>query len=727
VTTLRWCALAAFAALLATGVSAAAGTESRADPAFAQAAVVPGQRACAAATADFNGDARADLAVAACKSKTVDLLLGDGAGGFRRAGGPPIAVGEEVVSVLATDLNRDARPDLAVLGRSELRLLLGNGAGSFAAAPGSPVRLAETAAALAAADVNRDGRVDLAVARYQGRHAQLVVLRGDGSGGFTRAPRPAVIGKNWPSAPIAGDFNGDGLQDLAVGHSEFRTTLMLGDGAGGFRAARTLRAGLLAVGDFSGDGRPDLAGVTESRGGLLVGILTGSAFRPASRIPVAGSRPEGTVVDLDGDRRLDLVLGNEYGITVLLGNGKGKLRLATDSPFALSGPPFFRAPWPSGLLVADFNGDGKPDLAAKGGRSGPIVLWQTPSAPPVAAGGPLPGRRALVVSTRGRISALAVDGKRVAVSTAGKGFCGRVVVWPALGGRAKAFRTGEGCESGTIPYHVVELALGGGQVAWIGAAGGNSLDMLLHEAKLSSGRKRQLEWANNASGAAGQPTGDWVGQLMGEGPLLVYNRWSVVCNPPPDSGCEWSDPTVRLVKQRLYRLVAGRRIAVKRGSDSYPVSAVGGGRMAVQTAGAVAVLAPSGGRVAAVPTNQGNPPRAIALSRTRLAVQRTLELDLHDPASGKKSLSIPLGSAAGLRLVGVSSKLALLRGPRRLVLVRLSDGKLVSLSYRQGAAAAVTAVRLNEAGLFYAYNTRTRAAKKGRIVFEATRHLLARF
>jgi hypothetical protein len=116
----------------------------------------------------------------------------------------------------------------------------------------------------------------------------------------------------------------------------------------------------------------------------------------------------------------------------------------------------------------------------------------------------------------------------------------------------------------------------------------------------------------------------------------------------------------------------------------------------------------------------------VALSRTKLAVERTFELDLHDPASGAKAKSIALGPAAGLRLVGVNSRLALLSGSRRLVLVRLSDGKLISLPHHGGTAAAVVGAKLSEAGLFHAYNV-PGAKAKGRIVFESTAGLLRRF
>ena len=159
-------------------------------------------------------------------------------------------------------------------------------------------------------------------------------------------------------------------------------------------------------------------------------------------------------------------------------------------------------------------------------------------------------------------------------------------------------------------------------------------------------------------------------------------------------------------------------MAVKRGPGSYPISAVGGGRIAVETAGTVTVLGARGGRVAAVSAVEADPVRAIALSRSRLAIQRTFGLDLYNPATGTKTKSIALGGAAGLRLAGVNAKVALLRGEGRLVLVRLHDGTLTTVRLPRGMVDA----KLSEAGLFLAYN-----ARGGRIVFESTSALASRF
>jgi len=145
--------------------------------------------------------------------------------------------------------------------------------------------------------------------------------------------------------------------------------------------------------------------------------------------------------------------------------------------------------------------------------------------------------------------------------------------------------------------------------------------------------------------------------------------------------------------------------------------------MAVAGADALTIRAASGAQVATVP---GADMRTrVALSTTRLAIERTSALDLYNPATGAALKSLPLGSAAALRLADVSSRLALLRGAHRLVLIRFSDGKSISFPLRRAAAATLVGARLTEAGLFYTYNIR--GASPGRIVFEPMGKLLARF
>ncbi len=230
-------------------------------------------------------------------------------------------------------------------------------------------------------------------------------------------------------------------------------------------------------------------------------------------------------------------------------------------------------------------------------------------------------------------------------------------------------------------------------------------------------------------GASGNPGGDDVWQLFGQGPLLFYNSWSVCGDDfdPNDPSC----PVYGQISgEKLLRISAGLRTMVMSGPGALRLAVVGGGRLAlVATAtGVVTVATPAGALVATVPAVAGDPPRSVALSATHLLVERGHTIDSYNPATGALLTSIPRGTPASLKLVGVNASMALLLGPRRLDLIRLSDNQRITLPLPAAAlsCACPTDAKLTDAGLFYAYNVPS-ATAKGRIVFEPTAKLLARF
>ena len=327
-----------------------------------------------------------------------------------------------------------------------------------------------------------------------------------------------------------------------------------------------------------------------------------------------------------------------------------------------------------------------------------------------------------VFSVPGRITLLAADGNRAAVTTSVKRPCARrIVVWSAPGRRSVSVKPGIlGCAGDGV----TQLAVGGGRVAWIEQGGGNNLEMAVMAVGTTGGSRKQFEFATNGDRAGADPRGDWVGQLFGGGAVLAYNRWTQVCDRPEIEGCSDKDPQLRRTDEKLIRIAAGHRAVILRGSEAYALVAVGGGHVGVAKADGVTIRTASGAEVAAVP-NTGGGARAVALSMTRVAVETASTLDLYGAGTGTPMKSIPLGAAASLRLAGMTSKVALLRGPHRLVLIRLGDGKPISLPLRPGASSTLVGARLTEAGLFYAYNVRR--ATQGRIVFEPARRLLAQF
>ncbi len=330
------------------------------------------------AAGDFNGDGIQDLAVANENSNTVTVLLGNGSGGF--AAGTPFAAGTQPIGVAVGDFNGDGVADLAVTNHngSTVTVLLGNGQGVFAPAANSPFTVGTSPFKLAVGDFNGDGIQDLAVAN-QGSNT-VTVLLGDGSGGFAEAPNsPFTVGTS-PISVAVGDFNGDGIQDLATSNDvDSPVTVLLGNGSGGFTAAGGspfavgTNPSSVAVGDFNGDGIPDLATANFSN---TVTVLLGNGlggFTPAPNSPFAvGSLPYSVAVaDFNGDGIPDLVTANSGNgtVTVLLGNGQGGFTPAPNSPFAVGSQSI-------SVAVTDFNGDGIDDLAVAnyGGASVAVLL-----------------------------------------------------------------------------------------------------------------------------------------------------------------------------------------------------------------------------------------------------------------------------------------------------------------------------------------------------------------
>jgi hypothetical protein len=325
-------------------------------------ALATGTNPSSVATEDFNGDGKLDMVVTNGGSNDISILLGNGDGAFQAAVNYP--AGTNPNSVAVGDFNGDGKLDIAVAnhGSNDVSVFLGKGDGTFQAAVSYPA--GTNPESVAAGDFNGDGKLDVAVANFGSLNVS--VLLGNGDGTFQTAVDYGT-GSN-PSSVAVGDFNGDGKLDLAVananssGNGSGNVSVLLGNGDGTFQAAVNYSAGTnpssIAVGDFNGDGKQDLAVANAdifnfgvSGISILLGNGDGTFKTAVNHGAEAGFL---TVADLNGDGKLDLAATNGKSVGILLGNGDGTFQPQVEYAAGSS---------PSSLAVGDFNGDGRLDIA----------------------------------------------------------------------------------------------------------------------------------------------------------------------------------------------------------------------------------------------------------------------------------------------------------------------------------------------------------------------------
>jgi uncharacterized protein (TIGR03437 family) len=336
------------------------------------------------AAGDFNGDGLPDLAVANFNDNTVTVLIGDGSGGFTASMGSPFMVGSEPVSIVVGDFNGDGNRDLATANVSDntVTVLLGNGLGGFTASPGGPLPVGSEPYSVVVGDFNGDGIQDLATANFVDN--TVSVLLGNGSGGFAAASGSpfsvASATDEFPFSLAAADFNRDGKEDLATANFFGGTvSVLLGNGAGGFTIGPGSPFAVggepfsVVSGDFNGDGIPDLATANSSGNNItvLLGNGAGGFTTPGGAFPAGSSPYSVTVGDFNGDGIPDLATANSGGnnLTVLLGNGAGGFTAAPGGPFPTAGGGA-----PYAAVVGDFNGDGVEDLATANSGSNNVTV-----------------------------------------------------------------------------------------------------------------------------------------------------------------------------------------------------------------------------------------------------------------------------------------------------------------------------------------------------------------
>jgi len=309
--------------------------------------------------ADLNRDGNLDVILGAATESSVSVLFGNGTAQL----GPQVlyAVGSgpsEPGAIWVADVNGDGYPDVVTTnnGEATISILFGSRTGRLHSQIVLPIRVGGP---MLAGDFNNDGKLDVAALVLAGN--QFSVDLGNGKGGLLP---PTYFPASFPVSITGADFNGDGNLDIATGNRK-NVSVFFGKGDGTFRAPVNYGSSsnlgqqnsVIVAADVNGDGKPDLAVVTEpstSKPAVIAIMLNNGKgkFVPAVQYALSGAPTSLSFADLNRDGKLDMIACNSRGyVSVLLGNGDGTFQTPTD--------------YVGGCYQAigvDVNGDGIPDL-----------------------------------------------------------------------------------------------------------------------------------------------------------------------------------------------------------------------------------------------------------------------------------------------------------------------------------------------------------------------------
>ncbi len=314
-------------------------------------------------------------------------------------------VGIGPVAITSADFRNLGVQDIAVVNEIDntVTILQNQGLGAFlVVTPPISLGAARTTApaiapSIASAVLTTSGFHDLVVTDPVANTVQVLLSNGDDT--FKEATgSPITVGQE-PSSVVLGDFNDDGIQDFVVTNFKDNTfSLFLGNDDGTFKQATgspfalpTTATGPIAMtsADFNSDGNLDLAIVNQTTNDVAILLGNGSgAFSLATGSPFAvGQSPVAIAsTDLNLDSHPDLAIVNQIDntVSVLLGNGDGTFTSAPNSPLATGQAP-------TSVALADFNGDGVPDIAVTDPQTDSVSVFLGLGQGVFAPGFELPG------------------------------------------------------------------------------------------------------------------------------------------------------------------------------------------------------------------------------------------------------------------------------------------------------------------------------------------------
>ena len=328
--------------------------------------------------ADFDGDGLLDLISVDEFGNYIGLEKGFGDGTFREIN--TVVAGSGPTGAVFVDVTGDGKPDIVASNfqSSDVTVNPGTGAGHFGAKIRSLVGAVPYG--LAVGDWNGDGFLD--VVTLNSTAGTLTTLRGHNTGSFD-TPATITVGTN-PSGIAVADFNSDGKVDLAVANAgSDNVQIWRNGGTGTFTLNTTLSTGagtvpvFVAAADLNSDNHPDLVVGLQATGQLKVYLAntTGGFQNPSTLTPGAGPRSV-AIDDINKDGKLDLMVG----MSGLSGVGQMALLTGTGTGSFSAPTVVSTGPTPSSVVTGDFNVDGNLDVVTASLTGNAVSLLETTAA-----------------------------------------------------------------------------------------------------------------------------------------------------------------------------------------------------------------------------------------------------------------------------------------------------------------------------------------------------------
>jgi hypothetical protein len=322
----------------------------------------------------FNNDAYLDAAIQNRTSTTITILLGTAGGGFTP--GTNITMDDSSQNdIIAGDINGDGKTDLAVAcgsgTRGHLQVMLGAGDGTFTKIAFTPEQqlIFQNPDRIAPADFTGDGKLDAVVTKYGAISSMISV-----GSFFAQKAEYSVTspgeGGGLATDVAAGDFDHDGKLDVVVSEQIYNRIIPFwGVGDGTFVKGTPITmtptftgnyVSRLGAGDFNGDGYADITVAWNDPYGSqdippIAMMLSNGAGRSFGAPVTYGNiafPQDISVVDMNGDGKLDVVIGGAYATSIFLGNGNGTMQSGLTLPASDA----------IGIAIGDMDRDGAPDI-----------------------------------------------------------------------------------------------------------------------------------------------------------------------------------------------------------------------------------------------------------------------------------------------------------------------------------------------------------------------------